>query len=52
MPELMNYMESNYRFWKEKEAQGVTTIQDLKLGPTAIDLAEEDIEGSPQPSTC
>ncbi|XP_049815169.1 high affinity cAMP-specific and IBMX-insensitive 3',5'-cyclic phosphodiesterase 8A isoform X1 [Schistocerca nitens] len=46
MPELMNYIETNYRFWQEKEAQGVTTIADLKMEPCSIDLVEEDGEGS------
>jgi hypothetical protein len=29
MPELLQYLRGNYHFWKEKEQQGITSIQDF-----------------------
>jgi len=31
MPELLQNMEHNYKFWKEKEQSGIHRIQDVIL---------------------
>ena len=50
MPELLQYLKGNYTFWKEKEAQGITSIQDFVTVQDTIQEHEEPVrpaESSP-----
>lgn len=41
MPELLQYLKGNYQFWKEKEQQGITSIQDFVSVQDTIEEHDE-----------
>lgn len=41
LPEMLYYLRSNYQYWKEKEEQGVTSINELYPLSNKIDRLSE-----------
>lgn len=41
LPEMLYYLRSNYQYWKEKEEQGVTSINELYPLSNRIELLKE-----------